>query len=76
MARLKIGSKLIDPIQLATYEAIARVALNHRVPFIIVGASARDLVMHHAYGAPVQERQEILIWLFRFQTGRILTVSA
>ncbi|MDX1553974.1 MAG: nucleotidyl transferase AbiEii/AbiGii toxin family protein [Marinobacter sp.] len=54
MARLEIDSTNIDPIQLKTYEAIKRVALDHKVPFIIVGASARDLVMHHAYGAPIQ----------------------
>lgn len=54
MARLEIDSKNIDPIQLRVYEAIQRVALHQKVPFIIVGASARDLVMHHAYGAPIQ----------------------
>lgn len=54
MAELKIDSGAIDPIQLRTYETIARVASSNQVPFIIVGASARDLVMHHAYGAPIQ----------------------
>lgn len=54
MARLEIDSRKIDPLQLNTYEAINRVASDQRVPFIIVGASARDLVMHHAYGAPIQ----------------------
>lgn len=54
MTRLKIESKNIDPIQLETYGAIKRVAVDQGVRFIIVGASARDLVMHHAYGAPIQ----------------------
>jgi predicted nucleotidyltransferase len=54
MTRLKIESKNIDPIQLETYGAIKRVAVDQDVAFIIVGASARDLVMHHAYGAPIQ----------------------
>lgn len=54
MPRLKIESRNIDPIHLDTYGAIKRVAVDQDVPFIIVGASARDLVMHHAYGAPVQ----------------------
>lgn len=54
MTKLNIDSKAIDSIQLRTYEAITRVALDNQVPFIIVGASARDLVMHHAYGAPIQ----------------------
>ena len=54
MPRLKIDSRTIDPIQLDTYGAIKRVAVDQDVPFIIVGASARDLVMHHAYGAPIQ----------------------
>ena len=54
MPRLKIDSKNIDPTQLKTYGAIKCVAVDQDVPFIIVGASARDLVMHHAYGAPIQ----------------------
>ncbi|MFL1454004.1 nucleotidyl transferase AbiEii/AbiGii toxin family protein [Marinobacter sp. GN3S48] len=54
MTELKLDSGSIDPIQLRTYEAITRVATERQVPFIIVGASARDLVMHHGYGASVQ----------------------
>ncbi|BES69581.1 hypothetical protein RE428_05990 [Marinobacter nanhaiticus D15-8W] len=54
MAELKIDSSAIDPIQRRTYEAIVRVASEKQVPFIIVGASARDLVMHHGYGAQIQ----------------------
>lgn len=54
MTELKLDSSLIDPIQLRTYESITRVALAKQIPFIIIGASARDLVMHHGYGAPVQ----------------------
>ena len=54
MSELKLGSGSIDPIQLGTYESVARVANDKDVPFIIVGASARDLVMHHGYGAPIQ----------------------
>lgn len=53
MTELKLDSRSIDPIQLRTYEAITRVATERQVPFIIVGASARDLVMHHGYGAVV-----------------------
>ncbi|ROT96188.1 hypothetical protein EB809_17365 [Marinobacter sp. R17] len=54
MAELKIDSSSIDSIQRRTYEAIARVASERQVPFIIVGASARDLVMHHGYKARIQ----------------------
>ncbi len=54
MTELKLDSSLIDPIQLRTYESIARVTLQRQIPFIIIGASARDLVMHHCYGAPIQ----------------------
>ena len=54
MARLAIDSKDLDPVQVKTYEAIKRVAVEKAVRFIIVGASARDLVMHHAYSAPIQ----------------------
>lgn len=44
----------MDPVQRSTYEAVAKVASEKQVPFIIIGASARDLVMHHGYGAPIQ----------------------
>lgn len=54
MTELRIGSSSIDPIQLRTYRAIVKVASEKQVPFIIIGASARDLVMHYGYGAPVQ----------------------
>lgn len=54
MTELRLDSGLIDPIQVRTYDVVARVATDKDVPFIIVGASARDLVMHHAYGAPIQ----------------------
>lgn len=54
MTELRLDSGLIDPVQVRAYEVVARVATDKNVPFIIVGASARDLVMHHAYGAPIQ----------------------
>jgi len=54
MTELKLDSRSIDPAQLKAYKAIVRVASEKQVPFIVVGASARDLVMHHGYGAPIQ----------------------
>lgn len=54
MPELKIDYRDIDPAQLRTYQAIAEVAKDKAVPFIIVGASARDLVMHHGYGMPIK----------------------
>lgn len=49
MPELRIDYRDIDPIQLETYRAIVKVAKDKEIPFIIVGASARDLVMHHGY---------------------------
>lgn len=54
MTELRLDSRSIDPVQRRAYEAIVRVASRNRVPFIIVGASARDLVMHYGYGARIQ----------------------
>lgn len=54
MPELKIDYRDIDPAQLGTYQAIAKVAKDKEIPFIIVGASARDLVMHHGYGMPIK----------------------
>jgi predicted nucleotidyltransferase len=70
MARLKVDSKSIDSVQLGTYEAIVRVAMINKVPFIVVGASARDLVMHHAYGAPVQRATRDIDLAVQVQTWK------
>lgn len=53
MTELKLDSSSIDSIQLSTCEAVCRIAMTCEVPFMIVGASARDLVMHHGYGAAI-----------------------
>ena len=76
MPRLKIDSKNIDPTQLKTYGAIKCVAVDQDVPFIIVGASARDLVMHHAYGAPIQRATMDIDLAVQVRIGLILNASA
>lgn len=52
-ALLDISGK-IDPFIMAIYEQIARVAKAQGVEFFIVGATARDLVLHHGYGIEVR----------------------
>ena len=47
-------SNEIEPIFLYVYGTVARVAAEQGIRFIVVGASARDLVMHHVHGAPIQ----------------------
>lgn len=58
MTELRLDSRSIDSIQLSTYAAVCRVAVACEVPFLIVGASARDLVMHHGYGAHTESFYE------------------
>ncbi len=43
MTELRLDSRSIDSIQLSTYEAVCRIATACEVPFVIVGASARDI---------------------------------
>ena len=44
----------IDPSTIELYEAVKQAADSLKVSFVVVGASARDIVLHHAYGAKVQ----------------------
>lgn len=50
---LDISGK-IDPALVELCFAVASCTSQLQIPYLIVGASARDLVMHHAYGATVQ----------------------
>lgn len=50
---LNIAGK-IDQGTLSIYRAVNDAALNIGVPFVVVGATARDLVMHYGYGAPLE----------------------
>ena len=44
----------IEPWLLSTLERVCRVIEGLGLPYVLVGATARDLVMHHAYGASAQ----------------------
>jgi len=46
-------STRIDEERIAVYEAIALATRTLGLRFVIVGAAARDLVMHHGYGARI-----------------------
>lgn len=44
----------IDQRHIATFSEISKVADELGVPFVVVGAMARDLILHHVYGARIQ----------------------
>lgn len=44
----------IDNVTVSTLTAVNQVAAKLQLPYIVVGATARDLVLHHGYGAPIQ----------------------
>lgn len=50
---LNIANK-IDPATVSVYEAVSNAAASLKLPYFVVGASARDLVMQHGYGAKVE----------------------
>lgn len=50
---LNISGK-IDPATVALYRQVSEVADELNMPYMVVGASARDLVLHHGYGARIQ----------------------
>jgi predicted nucleotidyltransferase len=45
----KIESSLVDLCAI-----VAECATQLQIPYLVVGASARDMVLHHGYGAKVQ----------------------
>ena len=46
---LNISGKL-DPLTVAIYEQIASIAKLQEIQFFIIGATARDLILHHGFG--------------------------
>lgn len=43
----------IDQGSIATFAEVSKVADKLGVPFVVVGAMARDLILHHVYGVPI-----------------------
>ena len=54
---LNISGK-IDTKIVALYAVVSEVAEQLLMPFVVVGASARDLVLHYGYGANMQRATE------------------
>ena len=50
---LNIAGK-IDPKTVAVFEVVSRVIAGLDMPYVVVGATARDLVLHYGHGARVQ----------------------
>ncbi|MBQ0795084.1 nucleotidyl transferase AbiEii/AbiGii toxin family protein [Zhongshania sp.] len=47
-------SKKIDSAAKALFAALASITTELGIPYIVVGATARDLVLHHGYGASIE----------------------
>jgi len=43
---------------MATLRSVHEIASNLKLPYVIVGATARDMIMHHGYGARIQRATE------------------
>jgi predicted nucleotidyltransferase len=50
---LNISGKIELPI-VNLYQDVSEVAAEHGIPFIVVGASARDIILHHGYGSNIE----------------------
>ncbi len=50
---LNIAGK-IDPQTVAIFETVNRVIAELGIPYVVVGATARDLVLHYGHGARIQ----------------------
>lgn len=51
-------STKIDDLTCAVYEVIATVAATHNIPFFVVGATARDVILVHGYGLSIKRMTE------------------
>jgi predicted nucleotidyltransferase len=47
-------SDKIPPFTVPVFEAIHSVAQNEGIPFFVIGAAARDMLLRYAYGLPVR----------------------
>jgi predicted nucleotidyltransferase len=56
---LDISGK-IDSRTCSAYRAVSDAAAGLRIPFVVVGASARDLVMHHGCQVPLERATQDL----------------
>ncbi len=52
-ALLNIAGK-IDPDTIAIFETVSQVMTGIKMPYVVVGATARDLVLHYGHGAKVE----------------------
>ena len=50
---LNVSEKIDQPV-VALYDVVSNVADQLDIPFVVVGASARDIVLHYGYDVPVQ----------------------
>ena len=50
---LNISGKL-DPLIVAIYEQIAAIVESQKIKYFIIGATARDLILHYGYGIEVR----------------------
>jgi len=54
MSTLLNLTRQLDAETVNTLSDVNNVATQLNIPYIIVGATARDLILHHGYGAAVQ----------------------
>lgn len=50
---LNIAGK-VDPRTVEVLQLVDRIASTLGIPYVVIGAAARDLVLHHYYGAKIQ----------------------
>lgn len=53
---IDLSGKIRDPNAIDAFRGVHKCAQALGIPYLIVGASARDLVMHHAFGVTIQRQ--------------------
>ena len=71
-ALLNIAGK-IDPQTVALFEMVSSVIADLDMPYIVVGATARDIVLHYGHGARVQRAiQDVIDALYAGDNTQIM----
>jgi hypothetical protein len=63
-----LSGKIEKPIVAALY-LLKRIADSLSIPFFVVGAFSRDLILKHGYGIEPEEELRTLIWEWKLATG-------
>lgn len=67
---LNIAGK-VDTVTVEVLEFVEQIANGLNLPYVVIGATARDLVLHHHYGAKVQRATQDVDFAIQVQNWSV-----